>query len=65
MWCENKKIKDMKRLYVSEIEDDVCNIADTLREIANRLDEGYTSGISFNGTSWYIEDVEDDDDNIE
>ena len=53
----------MKRLHVAEIEDDnVCNLADTLREIANRLDEGYTSGITYNGTCWDIENIEDIED---
>lgn len=52
----------MKRLYVAEIVDDnVCSLADTLREIANRVDDGYTSGITYNGTCWDIEDIEDDD----
>ena len=54
----------MKRLYVAEIVDNnVCSLADALREIANRVDDGYTSGITYNGTCWDIEDddIEDDD----
>ena len=53
----------MKRLYVAEIVDDnVCSLADALREIANRLDDGYTSGITYNGTCWNIENIEDVED---
>ena len=52
----------MKRLYVAEIVDDnVCSLADALREIANRVDDGYTSGITYNGTCWDVEEVEEED----
>ena len=29
-------------------------VAETLREIANRIDEGYTGGIAYDGTCWAL-----------
>ena len=36
-------------------------VAETLREIANRIDEGYAGGITYGGTCWGIEGKEEDE----
>jgi hypothetical protein len=49
-------VVDLGSVYAQDREE--C--ADTLREIANRIEEGYYSGITNNGTDWSIEeDIEE------
>lgn len=40
-------------------------VAETLREIASRIDEGYYEGITNSGASWGIDGREEQDDDEE
>jgi hypothetical protein len=53
----------MKTIEINSEARNSRELADTLREIASCIDEGYWGGITYNGTTWGIngEDEEDDD----
>ena len=49
-------VVDLNNVYA----EDRAECADTLREIANAIENGYYSGMTNNGTTWSIEeDIEE------
>lgn len=49
----------MARRVIINIDEDAwneCDIAEEIREVANRIDEGYTNGLTNFGNCWSIDE---------